>query len=90
MRGFDRNRLRNLRKIKGYSLEMTARLISLRFGISLSRSAISHWETGKSNPSLESLIAISDLFNVPLDYFFTLKTNKLFDGEENQKEGGER
>jgi transcriptional regulator with XRE-family HTH domain len=76
---FDRHQLRKIRKLKGYSLEMTARLIQVRGGPTLSRSAISHWERGAAKPSRDSLLALADLFDVPLDYFFTRQTNYLFD-----------
>jgi transcriptional regulator with XRE-family HTH domain len=44
----------------------------------LTRAAVSHWERGVACPSLESLLALSDLFDVPLDSFFIEKSNCLF------------
>ncbi len=79
---FDRHQLRKIRKLKGYSLEMTARLIQVRGGPRLSRSAISHWERGAAKPSRESLLALSEVFDVPLDYFFARRSNSLFDKGE--------
>lgn len=36
--------------------------------INLSRQAISRWENGRSTPDVETLILLSDLYNVSLDY----------------------
>ena len=47
------------------------------FDLAISREAISHYENGNRNPSLEMLIALSDYFNVSIDY--------LIKGEEFQK-----
>lgn len=87
MRVFDRHLLRNLRLKKGYSLEMMARLMAARAGRRISRSAISHWELGKAQPSLDSLLALCDLFAVPMDYFFTRETNYLFDERGDDRPG---
>ena len=78
MRCFDCDKLRNLRLLKGYSLEMTARLLKIRTGVKISRAAICNWEHGKAKPSVENLSGLSDLFEVPIDYFFTYDTNNLF------------
>lgn len=51
--------------------------LKLAFDLSISREAISHYENGNRNPSLEMLIALSDYFNVSIDY--------LIKGEEFQK-----
>lgn len=82
MRKFDPQRLRNIRNDRRYSLEMTARLLRMRQGHKVSRAAISHWERGVSGPSLDSLAALADLFNVPIDYFFTGCTNCLLASQE--------
>ena len=37
--------------------------------IGISDRAVSKWENGLSNPSAQNLIAISKIFNVPVDYF---------------------
>ena len=78
MRTFQGIRLRNLRLQRGYSLEMTARLLALRAQRRVSRSAISHWELGRSLPSMGSLLALGEAFQAPLDYFFSPLPNYLF------------
>ena len=78
MRKFDREYLRNLRKERRYSMEILARLIGAQLGGSLTRSSICHWEKGGSLPSVESLLAMSEIFEVPMDYFFVPLPNYLF------------
>lgn len=59
-----KDRLRELRKDRGYSQQDIARELNI------SRQAISKWENGKSYPDLDNLILLSTFYNVPLDYFF--------------------
>ena len=37
--------------------------------LNVSRQAVSRWETGVSIPSMDSLIELSKLYDVPVDYF---------------------
>lgn len=54
-------KLTKARKAKGLSqLEVAERL-------NLSRQAVSRWETGASLPSMENLLALSRLYDVPLN-----------------------
>lgn len=55
-------KLYSLRKKSGLSQEQLAEQLSV------SRQAISKWEAGQSVPESEKLIAISNYFNVSLDY----------------------
>lgn len=55
-------KLQVLRKSKGMSQEQLAAQITV------SRQAVSKWELGESNPDLENVIQISDIFNVTTDY----------------------
>ncbi len=79
MRYFDRNKVRELRVNRGFSLGMTARLLGVRTGRQVTKSAISQWERGVCTPGLESVLALSELFEVPLDYFFEPKSNYLLE-----------
>lgn len=56
-------RVRELRKSHG----MTQAQVAER--IDCAESFISHIETANTKPSLESLVRLSSLFHVPLDYF---------------------
>ena len=78
MKVFDRNRLKVLRLEKKYSMGMMAMLMKARSNLVVSRSAISKWERGQAAPCLVSLAALSELFNVPMDYFLASETNCLF------------
>lgn len=53
--------LQNLRKQKGLTQEELAELLYV------SRTAVSKWESGRGNPNIESLKAISKIFSVSLD-----------------------
>ncbi len=55
-------KLQSLRKSKGMSQEQLAEQITV------SRQAISKWELGESNPDLDNIIQISNIFNVTTDY----------------------
>ena len=64
-------KLYTLRKKSGLSQEQLAEQLNV------SRQAISKWESGTSTPESDKLIAISQYFNVSLDYLkIRLKQNK--------------
>lgn len=54
-------KIQDIRKTNGMSQEYLAELLSV------SRQAISKWETGLSKPSTENLIHLSKIFNVPVE-----------------------
>lgn len=56
------DRIRYLRKQKGYSQE------ELADKVGVSRQAVSKWESEQSTPDLDKIIALSDLFEVTTDY----------------------
>ncbi len=56
------NRLYQLRKQKGFSQE------ELASRLNVSRQTVSKWEVGDSTPDMEKLMAMSELFDVSLDY----------------------
>lgn len=43
------------------------------FDLNISREALSYYENGKREPSLELLVKMSDYFNVSIDYLITGK-----------------
>ena len=53
--------LKRLRKIHQYTQENIAEKINV------SRQSIVKWESGESNPDIDSLIKLSNLYNVSLD-----------------------
>lgn len=54
--------LYEIRKKKKYSQQKVA------LDLSLSREAISHYENGKRSPDIETLLLLSEYFNVSIDY----------------------
>ncbi len=61
-------RLKDLRKEKNISQLELAKLLNM------TKMAISHWESGHSEPSISQLIEISNYFDVTVDYLIG-KTN---------------
>lgn len=55
-------RLKELRKEKGFSQLEIAKMLSM------SKMAVSHWEKGNSEPSIEQLKVLAQLFDVSIDY----------------------
>ena len=54
-----------IRKKKGYSQQKVA------MDLNISREALSYYETGKRNPDINMLLAMSKYFNVSIDYLIT-------------------
>ena len=63
--------LKEIRKKKKYSQ------LKVAMDLSISREALSHYETGKRSPDVDMLVRFSDYFDVSIDY--------LIRGEEFQK-----
>ncbi|AQW21475.1 transcriptional regulator [Lentilactobacillus curieae] len=55
------------KKIKFYRTSMGITQTQLAEKINLSRKTVSSWETGRSLPDLQSLVSLSNIFDVPLD-----------------------
>ncbi len=54
--------LKTIRKQKKYSQ------LKVAMDLSISREALSHYENGKRSPDLQMLRALSEYFNVSIDY----------------------
>lgn len=59
--------LREIRKKKGYSQ------LKVAMDLSISREALSYYETGKRSPDIQMLLLLSRYFNVSIDYLITGK-----------------
>ena len=59
--------LKNIRKIKNLNQQKVA------LDLNLSREALSHYENGKREPSLNTLLLMSNYFNVSINYLITGK-----------------
>lgn len=55
------DKIKEQRLMKGWTQEHVATLLNV------SRSAVSSWEVGRNYPDLETIVAISDLFDISLD-----------------------
>lgn len=55
-------RLKTIRKEKGYTQ------VSLAEKLEVSKGTVAMWETGKRTPDFETLITLSDIFDVRTDY----------------------
>ena len=59
--------LREIRKKKGYSQ------LKVAMDLSISREALSYYESGQRNPDINMLLRLSQYFNVSIDYLITGK-----------------
>ncbi|MBR4036845.1 MAG: helix-turn-helix transcriptional regulator [Oscillospiraceae bacterium] len=59
--------LKSIRKI----LQLNQQKVAL--DLNISREALSHYENGKRQPSLELLVQMSEYFNVSINYLITGK-----------------
>ena len=57
-----KNRLKELRTERNISQKELGKLMNM------SKMAISHWESGHSEPSIAQLIRLSEFFEVSVDY----------------------
>ncbi len=68
MIGF-KERLKELRMERELSQQELGRIVNM------SKMAISHWESGHSEPSIAQLIMLSDFFEVSVDYLIARTDN---------------
>lgn len=57
--------LKKVRKEKGVSQ------LKVAMDLAISREALSHYETGRRSPDIETLLILSRYFNVSVDYLIT-------------------
>lgn len=57
--------LREIRKKKNYNQ------LKVAMDINITRETLSHYENGKRNPDLETLVTLSKYFNKSIDYLIT-------------------
>lgn len=55
--------IRYLRQREGYSQQKLAEKLNIK------QASVSNWESGKTKPDTKQLIALADLFDVPMDFF---------------------
>jgi transcriptional regulator with XRE-family HTH domain len=71
-------KLQILRKEKGLSQEKLAELLSV------SRQAVSKWESGQTYPEIEKLIVLSDLFEITLDDLLRDRNTEVENKDNNE------
>lgn len=54
--------LKQIRKERGYTQ------LKVSIDLNISREALSHYENGKREPSIETLLKMSNYYNVSIDY----------------------
>lgn len=59
--------LYRIRKQRKYSQ------LKVAMDLNMSRETLSHYETGKRNPDIQTLLLLSNYFNVSIDYLITGK-----------------
>lgn len=74
-----RNRIRELRKENHMSQ------IHLSIELEVAQETVSAYENGKHYPSFQSLVKMSNLFNVPIDYIMGL-SDSIGDNSLSEKE----
>ena len=62
--------LREIRKKRGFSQ------LKVAMDLSISREAISYYESGKRSPDIKMLLRLSEYFDVSIDYLITGKEFK--------------
>lgn len=97
-------KIKKLREEKGLSMDLLAYDISIRCHTKIDKSMISRWESGENEPSLERAKALSEYFDVSVDYLLSLtddrtparllayarRLSKASQSEEARKQGEEK
>ena len=74
--------IKQLRIKQGLSLVDLADRLNTRFGSSVNKGMISKWENGLTDPKLDNVRQIAQLFNVSLDEMLELKGNEIVDKDQ--------
>ena len=67
--------MKGLKKIRK---EKNLNQLKVAMDLNISREALSHYENGKRDPSLDMLNALSHYFNVSIDFLINGEENKAF------------
>lgn len=69
-------KIKKLREEKGLSMDLLAYDISIKCNTKIDKSMISRWESGENEPSLERAKALSEYFDVSVDYLLSLTDDR--------------
>ena len=64
------NKIKELRNERDLSMDMLVSDINRLYGVKITKSMVSRWESNKNVPTLESMKCLVLYFNVSLDWFF--------------------
>lgn len=85
-------RLKELRTEKQLTMDMVVYDMGIKFNIELTRSHLSRWESGKTEPSIRYAAYLAKYYGVSLDYLMGLTNSRvpvnLLVKEQKQKKGG--
>lgn len=70
-------RLRQIRKDRGFTLDSLAELYNQRYGAGLNKSTLSKYENGKQEPLISVINNLSSLLNVSADYLLGKTQNRI-------------
>lgn len=76
------------KSIKKYRIEKGLTQDQLAEKLSVTRQAISNWETGKTQPSIETLTALSALFDISVEALIYGKTRRIAISPDNATGAG--
>ena len=72
-----------MKGLKQSRKERNLNQLKVAMDLNISREALSHYENGKREPSIDILNKLSEYFNVSIDYLF--KCNKNYNFNENKR-----
>lgn len=61
-------RLKSLRTEKQFTMDMVVYDIEQKFNVEITKSHLSRWESGKTEPSIRYAALLAQYYNVSLDY----------------------
>lgn len=70
-------RLRQIRKNRGFTLDSLAELYNQRYGAGLNKGTLSKYENGKQEPLISVINNLSSLLNVSADYLLGKTQNRM-------------
>lgn len=69
-------RIKKLRLEKQFTMDMVVYDVGQKFNIELTRSHLSRWESGKTEPTLKYAALLAKYYGVSLDYLMGLTDNR--------------
>ena len=88
-------RLKSLRTEKQFTMDMVVYDIEQKFNVEITKSHLSRWESGKTEPSIRYAALLAQYYNVSLDYLIGVTDQRapvdlLLKGKKEKVENNER